>query len=198
MKMKIPRVLKIVAYNLLAMVVVAFLICVTVLSCLDGYTKHGQAVVVPDVTGKHVDAAATMLRESNLDFEVVDYKYKKGSPKDNVLEVVPSAGSKVKEGRRVQLTLSSSNEPMQPLPNVVDNSSLREAEARLLAAGFSLNPCVRISGEKDWVYFVLNGNDTLSNGSRIPVGTTLTLVAGDGEDEKEVEEEPIMEESWFE
>lgn len=196
--MKISRFFKIIALNLLAMVIVLFVICATVLSCLDGYTKHGQAVVVPNIAGKHVDVAATMLRDNNLDFEVVDYKYKKGEPKDNVLEVVPTVGSKVKEGRRVQLTLSSSNEPMQPLPNVVDNSSLREAEARLLATGFSLNPCVRISGEKDWIYFVLHGNDTLKNGSRIPVGTVLTLVVGDGEEEKVVDEEPIIEESWFE
>ena len=97
----------------------------------------------------------------------------------------------------MQLTLSSSKEPMQSLPDVADNSSLREAEARLLAAGFRLNPVVRVPGEADWVYSVLMGKDTIKNGSQVPMGAAITLLVGSGE-EKVVEDTVIVDNDWFE
>lgn len=197
-KQKTIKVIKIIGINIVAMIAVLCVVCFAVLSCLDSYTRHGEAVQVPNIAGKHIDDAATVLRESKLDFEVVEYKYKRGVAADKVLEVLPAPGSLVKEGRRVQITLSSSKEPMQPLPDVADNSSLREAEARLLASGFRLNPVVRIPGEADWVYYVICGTDTVKNGAQLPMGASLTLVAGSGEEKEEEEGPVIIDNDWFE
>ena len=35
-------------------------------------------------------------------------------------------------------------------------------------------------GEKDWVYEVKYKGHTLANGEKVPIGSTLTLVVGDG------------------
>jgi hypothetical protein len=83
------------------------------------------------------------------------------------------------------------------LPDVVDNSSLREAEARLRAAGFKLTEHVCVAGEKDWVYSVIKGKDTLKNAAQVPLGSTLTLVIGSG-DEKENVDTVLVDDSWFE
>lgn len=196
--MKKPnRTVKIILINLAAMCAVAFLVCYLVFAWLDSYTLHGKVIEVPAVCGKHIDEAAQLLRAADLDFEVVDYKYKKGAREDEVVEQMPLRGAQVKKGRKIQLTLNSASEPMQPLPDIVDNCSLREAEARLRAAGFTLTEGVRVPGEADWVYSVLMGADTLKNGSKVPMGATLTLVVGSGEERNEVAE-PVMEESWFE
>ena len=197
MKKRIKRILKIVGINVVGMIAVFAIVCSAVMFWLDDYTMHGEVVMVPNVSGIHIDEAASVLREHKLDFEVVDYKYKKGVAADKVLEMLPVAGAQVKEGRRVQLTLSSSKEPMQSLPDVADNSSLREAEARLLAAGFRLNPVVRVPGEADWVYWVLMGKDTIKNGSLVPMGAAVTLLVGSGE-EKEGEAAVIVDNDWFE
>ena len=60
------------------------------------------------------------------------------------------------------------------------NSSMRQAQARLLAAGFKLSENEHIAGEKDWVYGVKYKGRTLTNGEKVPVGATLTLIVGDG------------------
>ncbi|MBR7134668.1 MAG: PASTA domain-containing protein [Bacteroidaceae bacterium] len=188
---------KVVIINLLLMLAVVVALPFLVLSWLDSYTLHGQAIVVPDVNGMLLDEAAEALRKEKLDFEIVDYKYVKGAKENQVLETRPTAGSKVKEGRKIELTMSSEHEPMQVIPDIIDNCSLREAVARLRAAGFNLTSHVEVPGEKDWVYSLMLGKDTLSNGMQIPVGSTVTLLIGSGEDEQP-DTTPIIDNSWFE
>ncbi|MBE6308866.1 MAG: PASTA domain-containing protein [Bacteroidales bacterium] len=183
--------------NIAAMAAVVVAICYFTLAWLDDYTLHGQVIDVPDVCGMNIDEAGTLLRDAKLDYEVVDYKYKKGARENDVVEQQPLRGSQVKEGRKIQLTLNSAREPEKPLPDIVDNCSLREAVARLTAAGFKLTENIKVSGEADWVYTVLHGADTLQNGTPVPVGSTLTLCIGNGSEIAE-ESEPVMEESWFE
>ena len=60
-----------------------------------------------------------------------------------------------------------------------------------------MTPHDTITGEKDWVYSVKMGEDTLRNGEQVAIGTTLTLVIGSG-DEKEEADSIVVEDSWFE
>lgn len=168
-----------------------------VLKWLDDYTLHGKAIEVPDVCGLTLDEGVKKLKAKSLGFEIVDYKYQKGAAENEILKQRPANKSKVKKDRKIQLTLNSGKEPLLSLPDVIDNSSLREAEARLRSAGFKLNEHVRIAGEKDWVYSVIMGSDTLKTGVQIPVGATLTLVIGSG-DEVETADSVVVDDSWFE
>ena len=52
--------------NIIAMVVVAVLIVFGALKGLDIYTRHGQAVVVPDVKGMSVSEAESERRTNDL------------------------------------------------------------------------------------------------------------------------------------
>ena len=60
------------------------------------------------------------------------------------------------------------------MPDVADNSSLRQAEARILASGFKLAEIQYIPGEKDWVYGVKYKGRQLSIGEKVPTGAVLT------------------------
>lgn len=179
------------------MLAVVIILPFIVLSWLDSYTLHGQAVTVPNVCGLQLEEAVEVLRKEKLDFEIVDYKYVKGAKENEVLEHRPIAGAKVKEDRKIELTMSSEHEPMQVIPDIIDNCSLREAVARLRAAGFKLTQNVEVPGEKDWVYSLMLGRDTLRNGMQIPMGSTVTLLIGSGED-KNADSEPVIDNSWFE
>lgn len=66
------------------------------------------------------------------------------------------------------------------MPDVADNSSLRQAEARILASGFKLAEIEYIPGERDWVYGVKYKGRQLSIGEKVPTGAVLTLMVGDG------------------
>ena len=187
---------KIIIINVVAMLALIIAMPFIALEWLESYTLHGQTIEVPNVCGMQLEEAEALLRLKNLDFEIIDYKYVKGAKDDEVLEQRPVAASKVKDGRKIELTMSSTHEPMQVIPPVVDNSSLREAQARLRASGFKLGENVLVPGEKDWVYSLLRGKDTLRNGMQIPVGSTVVLVIGSGDDEDE--SQIVVDEPWFE
>ena len=191
------RTLKIILINILAMAAVAVAVPFAVLAWLDDYTLHGKAIEVPNVCGRTLDEGAKMLGDKTLGYEIVDYKYLKGAAENEILEQRPAGLSKVKKGRKIQLTLNSGKEPTISLPDVVDNCSLREAVARLRAAGFKLTEHVTVAGEKDWVYSVMMGKDTLKSSSEIPLGSTLTLVIGSG-DAVENADSVLVDDSWFE
>ena len=105
----------------------------------------------------------------------------KNKPAGSILELNPSAGQKVKEGRTIYLTINTLDVPLRLVPDVADNSSVRQAQAKILAAGFKLSENELISGEKDWVYGVKYKGRQLNMGDKVPVGATLTLLVGDGE-----------------
>lgn len=166
--------------NIIAMVVVVFVLIFVVLKGLDIYTRHGEAVVVPDVKGMGVEEAEKIFRNHGLTCIVSDSSYVKTLPAGSILEYNPAAGQKVKEGRTIYITINALNIPLQTVPDVADNSSLRQAEARILAAGFKLAEIQYVAGEKDWVYGVKYKGRQLSIGDKVPTGSVLTLMVGNG------------------
>ena len=167
--------------NLIALMAVVILLLFGVLKWLDVYTRHGEAVVVPDVKGMTVGEAEMLLRNHGLVCVVSDSNYVKNKPAGSILELNPSAGQKVKEGRTIYLTINTLDVPLRLVPDVADNSSVRQAQAKILAAGFKLSENELISGEKEWVYGVKYKGRQLNMGDKVPVGATLTLLVGDGE-----------------
>ena len=166
--------------NLIAMIVVVALVLFGVLKGLDIYTRHGEAVVVPNVKGMGVTEAEKMFRNQGLTCIVSDSSYVKNLPAGCILEHNPAAGQKVKEGRTIYLTINTLSTPLCVVPDVADNSSVRQAQAKLMAAGFKLTENRMVSGEKDWVYGVIYQGHQLQIGDKAPIGATLTLMVGDG------------------
>ena len=166
--------------NIIAMVVVVFVLLFAVLKALDMYTRHGEAVAVPDVKGMGVEEAEKVFRNHGLNCIVSDSSYVKALPAGSILEYSPAAGQKVKEGRTIYITINTLNIPLQTVPDVADNSSLRQAEARILAAGFKLAQIQYVAGEKDWVYGVKYKGRQLTIGDKVPMGAVLTLMVGNG------------------
>lgn len=190
--------------NILVMIVVMILLVFLLLRGLDKYTRHGQAIVVPDAKGMNVYDANSLFAANNLQCLVSDSMYVKDKPAGCVLEQNPANGQRVKKDRVIYLTVNTRNVPLMLVPDVADNSSRRQAEARIQASGFKLTEPEVIAGEKDWVYGVKYNGTRLTHGEKIPTGATLTLIVGNGRvDEKEVdsleipESEAVVDDSWF-
>ena len=195
--------------NLIAMPIVVLAIIFGVLHWLDDYTHHGQSIIVPNVKGLPFKQAEAEFNKKNLKAVVVDSNFVKGMPAGAVLEQKPSSGAKVKTGRTVYLTINTAEMPRVAIPDIIDNSSYRQAEARLRALGFKLTAPEIISGEKDWVYAVKYMEKELTNGEKIPRESVLTLVIGNDEikaDSLNTDslivgttkgENPVIDESWF-
>lgn len=166
--------------HLMAMVLVVILLCVGIGFGLDAYTHHGEGIVVPDLKGMTYEKAYALLDEKGLAIVVNDSGYNKHLPANSILAQTPAFGQKVKQGHIIYVTVNSPHSPTFAIPDIVDNSSLREAEARLMAMGFRLTAPQLIDGEKDWVYGILCQGRRISNGDRIPIDYPLTLMVGKG------------------
>ena len=92
----------------------------------------------------------------------------------------PVAGSQVKGGRIIYVTINSLTLPRVAIPDLIDNSSYREAQAKLLALDFVVLPPKLVEGEKDWVYGIQCDGRSLRSGDMVAKESHLTLLIGNG------------------
>ena len=163
------------------MALVVILLVVGVNYGLDWYTHHGESIRVPNIEGMRITKAREMMEECGLEIVVTDSGYNKRLPADCVLTQSPGAGLTVKSGHTIYVTINSSNSPSVAIPDVVDNCSYREAEAKLISLGFKVLPPQYVTGEKDWVYGVSCNGRKVSTGERISIEQPLTLLVGSGQ-----------------
>ena len=172
---------KFLIWNLIAMALVIILLVVGVNYGLDWYTHHGESIRVPNIEGMRIAKAREMMEELGLEIVVTDSGYNRRLPADCVLSQNPGAGLTVKSGHTIYVTINSSNSPSVAIPDVVDNSSYREAEAKLISLGFKVLPPQYVTGEKDWVYGVLCNGRRVTTGERVSIEQPLTLQIGSGQ-----------------
>ena len=199
--------------NILGMILFIVIAIYATMKGLDIYTQHGKGVPVPNVKGMQLDEAEMLLRNQNLDIVVIDSSYISEYPSGAIVEQNPNVGSRVKKDRLIYVTINSSNAPQRAIPDVIDNCSLREAQAKIGAAGFILGENEYIQGEKDWVYGIKYRGRQLASGEKVPIGATLILVVGDDkffmpeteldslnhiiDNNHKIEEEVVVDDSWF-
>ena len=175
--------------NLLAMVLVALVFVFVAWKWIAVYTNHGESVEVPNAVGMLENDARYKLEQLGLNVLATASGYNKRMPAGSVLEQSPAAGARVKPGRVIYLTTNSDNVPTKPLPDVADNSSLREAQAKLTALGFKLGPVEYIPGDKDWVYGVKSRGHFVYAGELVPLDVPLILQVGNSDaDAEELDE----------
>ena len=166
--------------NLLAMGIIVVLLCLGLKYGLDLYTHHGQTVEVPTIIHKSYNDAEDMLDKVHLNIVVSDTDYVKTLPPDCILEQSPLEGEIVKPGRIVYVKINAPHTPRRPLPDVIDNCSMRDAQSKLLAMGFQLADPEYIPGEREWVYGIKCQGRQLASGDRVSIEDQLVMQVGDG------------------
>ena len=166
--------------NILAAILVAILLIVGTLKWLDIYTKHGKAVIVPDVRGLQEAQAAPFFESNSMRYTVVDSVYNASAAPGSIMETIPHAGTKVKEGRNIQVTINAYAPRKLIVPEVKDRS-VRHALSMLHAAGFSNVSLEYVPASfKDLVISLNLGIETVHGGDRLPANSKLVLKAGNG------------------
>ena len=167
--------------SLLLMIIVTCGIFYGALSWLDTYTRHNQAVVVPDVKGMKLEDAIPFLDNNHLRYNVIDSVFSKDVAPGAIVEVVPSVGSKVKEGRILFVTINALTSQMAMVPDIEDQS-FRQAYALLRARGFNSVEIEYIAGEyKDLAVAVEHNGRTLTKGELIPLTAPLVFKVSSGD-----------------
>jgi hypothetical protein len=168
----------IVLGNIIAIVVVAVLVCMLALKGIDVYTHHGESIEVPAIVGMQESDAQYTLQRLEVVLVKAETGYDMSKPTGCVLAQNPESGTKVKAGRQIYVTINASDSPTRALPDIADNSSLREAQAKLKAMGFKLGPVEYIPGDKDWVYAVKCRGRFVYSGEQVPTDVPLILQVG--------------------
>jgi beta-lactam-binding protein with PASTA domain len=114
---------------------------------LPAYTRQGQVLVVPDVTGLDADEASHMLETSSLRFELDTlYDFNPRYPALAVIKQDPPPNSKVKPGRKIYLSINRQAASKIVFPNVIDKS-LFEARSELEKWGLKVGRIQYVEGE---------------------------------------------------
>jgi beta-lactam-binding protein with PASTA domain len=147
---------------------------------LNLYTHHGEGIEVPGLTGMNYARAIEVAQSKGLILKANDSTYIKEMPAGCVVLQQPVAGASVKEGRTIYVTINSLTLPRVAIPDLIDNSSYREAQAKLLALDFVVLPPKLVEGEKDWVYGIQCDGRSLRSGDMVAKESHLTLLIGNG------------------
>ena len=133
--MKIRVRFKAVGLHILILLLVAVLLVGGTFWWLDHYTRHGESVEVPDIVDLFYDDADILLAEHEMYATIVDSMYIDDRSRGVVLDQVPRAGSSVKRGRTIYLTVNAFSPRRIPIPKL-DDLSYRQAQEVLKSFGF--------------------------------------------------------------
>ncbi|GAD05357.1 hypothetical protein HQ45_02795 [Porphyromonas crevioricanis] len=166
--------------SLLLMLVLSLLIVFVLGSFTDIYTSHGQEREVPMLKGLTQQQAVEKLETLDLKCEVVDsvhLGYNRNVLPGAIVESVPEAGSKVKPGRIIFLTVNAFSPQKGTIPDLKD-LSLRQAVSVLKSIGFTNVRQRYISGDfLDLVSAVETADGReIRPGDRIALSDPLVLV----------------------
>ena len=169
--------LKQLALAVVALVVLSFII----LKWLKVSTNHGDFETVPDLTGKSINVAQVELNDNNLVMQIQDSaNYNPNYPKFSVIEQEPIAGAKVKENRKIYLTLNPSGYRKILVPNLEDKT-FRLAKSTLEALEFKIGKISYIDNiGKDIVLGMKHKGNTIKEGDQLPKTSVIDLVLGNG------------------
>jgi len=147
---------------------------------LEYHTKHGQETPVPNVINRSVHEAIKILDDSGLEYEVDSFKYDPKYRPFQVLQVYPSPGSRVKDGRTIVLKVNPRTWAKVAVPDVINKYS-GLAFQRLDQVGLKVGDTIfEPSIQKDAILRVLFKGNSIKPGTLIPRFSTVDVVVGSG------------------
>lgn len=147
---------------------------------LNDYTLHGFSLEVPDFNGLNYAAADSMVAENDFTVVISDSIYLEDIEGGVIIEQDPAAGKKVKQGRKIYMTISALKPPQIAMPNLVD-MSLRQAMSLMETYGLTIgeltyqpDPCTNC------VLAQMMNDEDIEVGKKINEGSKVDLVLGQG------------------
>ena len=149
-------------------------------------THHGETITVPNLKGMHIDQIEDFLGDRDLEFVLDDSTYNPGSQAFTVYQQYPVAGAKVKQGRKIYISINSRNPPLVKMPNL-KNRSFMNAQRELESYGLLLGKIEYIPDlQTNAVLKQMVNNREIEEGELVAKGTKIDLNFGDGLSNREV------------
>jgi beta-lactam-binding protein with PASTA domain len=144
------------------------------------FTRHGQSYPVPSFSGLKHNEVVKLAKKYKLRVEVADSVYILTRKPGTVVDQIPIAGIKVKQNRRVLLTINARNPKKVEMPNIV-GVTLRQAKGILDQQGLIVGnlvfvPDIAVNNILEQKF----KGKILEPGTMIPKGSRIDLVLGRG------------------
>ena len=164
--------------NLLLALAVVVVLVVGAMVALNVFTKHNQELSVPDLANMTVEEARLVAEEAGMRIDVTDSAFVKRMKRGAVYRQNPVPGSKVKQGRRISLTINAVNPRQITMPDLIGFST-RQAKAELLSRGLVLGKLIYVQDmATNNVLRQLHGDMEIEPGAMVESEAVIDLVVG--------------------
>ncbi len=170
-------------FSLHLIIVIGLLVAFTLFffrTYLPYYTNHEESITVPDLKGISMDEIDDFVTKRNLRYEINDSTYSEDHAPLTILKQYPKAGSKVKEGRKVFISINRVTPPTVPVPELVElsltgaDAVLRSNQLKRGAIEYRASPFANLVLEMKYE------GKTIEAGTPVSKGSSIGLVIGNG------------------
>ena len=177
---------KLVILNLIIILIISMIGLLSLNFYLDNYTLHNIEITVPDLRNFSIDEVTPLLENRKLRFNVIDSNYESSKAAYVILDQNPKPNTKVKENRRIYLTINAKNPPKVKLPNLLDQSH-RIAIEQLKISGLKADSLIyRPHFARDAVIGVMYKGSLINDGEILIKGSSVNLIVGMGTSKEKV------------
>lgn len=147
---------------------------------LPSATNHGETISVPKITGMQLQDAEGYLEEQHLRYFINDSTYDVSKKPFEVLTQDPAPGSKVKENRKIYVSINMKQPPMIKMPKLIDGS-VKNAELILKSYNLRRGSITNVPDLQHGAVLkqFVNGKE-MQPGDLVPKGAVVDLHVGDG------------------
>ena len=171
--------------NIIVGIILAVAIFALFILSLNWLTGHGKSATVPSVTGKKYEEARSILKKAGFDVAIQDSIYIDTLPPLLVIKQIPGADEVVKSNRTAYLIINRSEPPEVEMPNLV-GYSFRNAEMVLKNMDLRIGDTTyKPDFAKNAILEQTYKGVSITPGTKIKKGSTISLVMGDGVGKRE-------------
>jgi len=165
----------------IALSVIILILSFTFLS-LKISTHHGQTLSVPDFSGMKINQSREIANAKNLRIEIIDSVYNGAGKRGTIIDQNPPPDIKVKENRRIFVTIKSVLPKIIKMPNFI-STTLVQAKADIETYGLRIGKLSYEPSIFDNVVLKQKyKNADIEPGTEIPQGADIELVLGKSRD----------------
>lgn len=165
-------------------IMIFFLVVSQWLTC---YTNHGQKLLVPNFVDTNFEKANQEATDKSFELVIADSIFVLNEEPQMILTQNPAAGSKVKEGRKIYVTITKVLADLVNLPDLKGgNDDFSQYSRKLERLGITTKIVKReysIKLQRNTILDVLfqgnNITDELNAGYKVPMGSIVEFVVSD-------------------
>ncbi|MCB9252697.1 MAG: PASTA domain-containing protein [Flavobacteriales bacterium] len=170
--------------NFMLMFLVLVGIAIIAFFALNIYTRKGETIEVPKITGLHVNEAITKLQSADLDYLIIDSVFDENLERHHVSDQNPKAFSKVKSGRKIALIVNSLDVPEVEMPDIAGKMSFEQAVKVLKGLGLEIgqiietpDPSITTKSDKP-IFGQLYKGEAVKPGTKLKRKSRIDLIVG--------------------